>query len=223
MGISKLFRLALACSALAIVQSSSALAASAEVYDGLNFDQFKAILSKANLALEERVTGKGNHYFVVAAPGMTVSFLATTADCEDGQKACSGYSYLAMPANSMDAAAMNKFNIDVPFLKATPSVDDPAQTVIKGQNFARGGVAEQQVISAAGFFAAVLQDYVNKSTPSAMNAPNSFVAQAARRPMQGDTFFRALAAHSPARPVYGVRVGSRVVETLIDEANGGLR
>jgi hypothetical protein len=221
--LKQLGRMVLAAS-LGIFCSVSALAESAEVYDGLSFTQLKAMLSRTNLMLTEQTTDKGYHYLIVAAPGMTDPFIATMRDCGNGAEgACEGFAFFGLPANGLSESGMSQFNVETPFVKAMPMKGDKPKTVIQGEYYARGGITDRYIVNSAAYFAAILQEYIGKSTPSAMNSATPLVNQALRQPMQGDRFFAALARTGNAKPIYNAALVSRSTEALVNAFGAGKR
>lgn len=148
---------------LAGLSLATARAETVDIYDGLTFDQFKAILSQTNLNLHERVTDKGNHYFFITIEGGSVPFVGGMSDCGE-QKVCDGFTFLFIDEkHRMTTDAMAQFNKNQSFLKATPGIADPTDVVISGEFFARGGIAANHVIFSAAYYAAVLETFLKQA------------------------------------------------------------
>jgi hypothetical protein len=206
--------------ALSIALASTSFGiAQAQVYDGLSYPQFKAILSTTNLGLTEQVTSKGNRYLLVMVPGWTVPFVATSAGCAAGQNSpCDGFAYFFIDTgHTLSAGAMGKFN-EGNFVKVFP-VGDKAAPTIKGDYYARGGVTDQNVLSAGAYYSVVLQGYLGASGASAMNGTAAAPGFDFTDTSDPEMFFAKLAGRGkPKAPPAGAK--SPAVEAAIDALVG---
>jgi hypothetical protein len=205
--------------ALAIVFASCGLgAAQAVIYDGLSYPQFKSILSQTNLGLTERVTEKGNRYLFVMVPGWTIPFVATSVGCASGQDAaCDGFGFFLIDDRiTMSASAMGEFNNRANFIRLYPKGDGPGQ-VIKGDYYARGGITEQNVLSAGSYFSVVLQRYLQSAGASAANGRPAAPAFAFTDTAQPEKFFAEFAKKGSPRPVPVGAKAPVIDDALIDE------
>jgi len=200
-----------------IVASFGFAAAQAEVYDGISYPQFKSILSKTNLGLTEKLTEKGNRYLLVMVPGWTVPFVATSAACGSSQDhACDGFAFFFVDTGStMSASAMGQFNSRSSFIKIFPAAGRSIP-VIKGEYYARGGITDQNVLSAGAYFSVVLQHYLEGSGASAMNSQMTAPAFAFTDTAQPEKFFAELAKRGSPHSVPVGDKASMIDESMID-------
>ncbi len=183
---------------------AAALAGTAEaqvaVYDGLSYPQFKSILATTKLGLTEQVTTRGNRFLLVMVPGWTAPFVATSAGCAAGQDApCDGFAFFYIDAGrSVSTAAMGKFN-ESNFVKMFPT-GSPAAPVVKGDYYARGGIVDQNVLSAGAYYTGALHSYLGSSGTSVMNAPAQVPALTFTDASQPQKFFAELASRGAPKP-----------------------
>jgi hypothetical protein len=208
--------LALTCASLCL---GAARAEGAEVYDGLTYAQFKSILSQTKLGLAESVTKKGNRYLTVTVPGATAPFVATVAACSAGQdQPCEGFAYIYIDTkHPMDTSTMGQFNRDAIFVKVVP--DDASHPVLKGEFYARGGVAPQYVTHAGAFYTAVLETYLTQAAGAvAMNGRTPTPALMFAGRTRPEEFFAELAAKGNRQPAPAGATAPVIDEALIDAA-----
>lgn len=186
------------------------------VYDGLSYPQFKSILATTKLGLTEQVTTRGNRFLLVMVPGWTQPFVATSAGCAAGQDApCDGYAFFFIDSgHNISAAAMGKFN-ESNFVKMFP-VGSPPAPVVKGDYYARGGIIDQNVLSAGAYYTVVLQSYLGASSgTSVMNAPTQLPALTFTDASQPEKFFEALATRGqPKAAPVGAKTAT--LEAMVD-------
>jgi hypothetical protein len=165
-----------------------------QIYDGMTFAQFKAIVTTMNLQATEKVTAKGNGYFDVTVPGTEISFLATMASCDNDVNAnanqCDGFSFIHPTASEMSASAMTAFNRDMKFVVA--KVLGSGRTGIMGQFYARG-VTDNYVRNAAAVYTSQLAAHLDNSSVTSMNGQSPPPAYLFASPMSASTFFAQLA------------------------------
>lgn len=169
---------------------TTARAETVDIYDGLTFDQFKAILTKTNLNLEERVTEKGNHYFFITVQGSSVPFVGGMSDCGE-DKVCDGFTFLFIDEkHRMTTDGMAQFNKNLSFLKATPAIVDPTDVVISGEFFARGGITATHVVFSVAYYAAVLEAFLKQADGAiAMNGRQARWATVSADRLRADRLF----------------------------------
>lgn len=163
-----------------------------QIYDGMTFAQFKAIVTTMNWQTIEKVTPKGNGYFNVTVPGTEISFLATMASCDNDVNVnqCDGFSFLYQNANDMSASAMTAFNRDTRFVVAR--VLGSGRTGIVGDYYARG-VTDNYVRNAAAWYTSRLAAHLDGSSVTSMNGQSPPSAYLFASPMSASTFFAQLA------------------------------
>lgn len=189
---------------LAAMAVAAAFASAAEaqvtVYDGLSYPQFKSILATTKLGLTEQVTTRGNRFLLVMVPGWTAPFVATSASCPAGQDApCDGFAFFYIDAGrSVSGGAMGKFN-EGNFIKMFPAGETGAP-IVKGDYYARGGIVDQNVLSAGAYYTGVLQSYLGSTGTSVMNAPAQVPALTFTDASQPQKFFAALASRGAPKP-----------------------
>jgi hypothetical protein len=204
---------------LAGLSLATARAETVDIYDGLTFDQFKAILSQTNLTLEERVTDKGNRYFFITVEGSSVPFVGGMSDCGE-RKVCDGFTFLFIDVkHRMTTDAMAQFNKDQSFLKATPAIVDPTDVVISGEFFARGGITAMHVVFSAAYYAAALESFLKQADGAiAMNGRDARWTTASAGREQADRLFAEFTRKGgrKARPLGAFRPA--IDEAVIDAA-----
>jgi hypothetical protein len=186
-----------------------------QIYDGMTFAQFKAIVTTMDLQATERVTQKGNGYFAITVPGTAISFLATMASCENdvNTSQCDGFAFIHPTAGEMSASAMTAFNRDMRFViaRSFPS----GSTAIVGEYYARG-VTDNYVRNAAAFYTSRLAAYLDNSSVTSMNGQRPPSAYLFASPMPANAFFTQLAKEGDGKSTLAVVRNDALDAAIVD-------